>query len=188
MVIVLDTGPLGMVSNPKSSPTNDACQRWLEDQVARGIRVLVPEIADYEVRRELLRAGKTTGIARLDRALALAAIAAVADAVPIIGVLIALLPATLMALTVSLAKAEIVVAAYLIYHQFESHLIGPRVYGQALGLRLSVVVISVLIGVELMGILGAVLALPVAAAIPSVIAYIQEYPERHSTEEAVYLP
>jgi predicted nucleic acid-binding protein len=64
--VFLDTGPLGMVSNPKSSPENDACRKWLDDLVARGIRVFVPEIADYEVRRELLRANKTAGIARLD--------------------------------------------------------------------------------------------------------------------------
>lgn len=64
--VFLDTGPLGTVSNPKSSPEGAACKAWLQRQVARGTRVLVPEIADYEVRRELLRAGKTAGLARLD--------------------------------------------------------------------------------------------------------------------------
>jgi predicted PurR-regulated permease PerM len=121
-------------------------------------------------------------------ALALAALAAIADAIPIIGLLIAILPAALMALTLSTAKAEIVVVTYLIYFQLENHLIAPRIYGKALGLRLSVVVISILVGVELMGLLGAVLALPVAAAIPSLIAYIQEYQERHSTAEPGPLP
>jgi len=66
IAVFLDTGPLGTVSNPKSSPEGDACKAWLEGLVARGTRVLVPEIADYEVRRELLRAGKTAGLARLD--------------------------------------------------------------------------------------------------------------------------
>jgi len=67
MVILLDSGPLGMVSIPKSSLKNDACQQWLEEQVGSGVRVLVPEIADYEVRRELLRANKTSGVERLDQ-------------------------------------------------------------------------------------------------------------------------
>src|SRR2546425_110953 len=67
MVVFLDTGPLGMASNPKSTPKNDACQRWVEDLVKLEVRILIPEIADYEVRRELLRAAKVTGIARLDR-------------------------------------------------------------------------------------------------------------------------
>jgi predicted nucleic acid-binding protein len=38
----------------------------MESLVARGVRILVPEIADYEVRRELLRARKARGIARLN--------------------------------------------------------------------------------------------------------------------------
>ena len=41
--IVLDTGPLGMASNPKSSRENRTCKQWLDDQVRRGARVVVPE-------------------------------------------------------------------------------------------------------------------------------------------------
>ena len=65
-IVVLDTGPLGLVSNPKASPDNDACRQWLDNLVAQGRRVVVPEVVDYEVRRELLRAGKTNGIVRLN--------------------------------------------------------------------------------------------------------------------------
>ena len=66
-IVILDTGPLGLVSNPKATPDNDACRLWLDDLVAQGRRVLVPEIADYEARRELLRANKPNGLLRLDR-------------------------------------------------------------------------------------------------------------------------
>jgi len=69
-VVLLDTGPLGLLTNPNVSPDTDACNRWLEELAARGVRVLVPEIADYELRRELLRAGKTLGIARLEAVIA----------------------------------------------------------------------------------------------------------------------
>lgn len=65
-VVLLDTGPLGLVTNPKRSPQSVACARWLQTLVGRGLRVIVPEIADYEVRRELLRAKKEKGLARLD--------------------------------------------------------------------------------------------------------------------------
>jgi predicted nucleic acid-binding protein len=65
-VIVLDTGPLGLVTNPKRSAASIACTQWLQKRVASGNRVIIPEIADYEVRRELLRANKTKGISRLD--------------------------------------------------------------------------------------------------------------------------
>lgn len=66
LIVVLDTGPLGMASNPNASPETDACQRWLETLLLDGARVCIPEIADYEIRRELLRAGKRKGLARLD--------------------------------------------------------------------------------------------------------------------------
>jgi hypothetical protein len=65
-VILLDSGPLGLVTNPKASPENDACNQWMQARLKAGDSVLVPAIADYEVRRELLRAGKTRGIAKLD--------------------------------------------------------------------------------------------------------------------------
>ena len=65
-MVVLDAGPLSIVTNPKASPENDGCRRWLRALLAGGDRFVVPEIADYEVRRELLRGGKGTGIRRLD--------------------------------------------------------------------------------------------------------------------------
>ena len=66
ITILLDAGPLGMISNPKATDANRECYEWMEALVVSGARVFVPEIADYEVRRELLRAGKTQGLARLD--------------------------------------------------------------------------------------------------------------------------
>lgn len=68
--IVLDAGPLGMVTHRGGVPEVDACKRWLMALAARGIRVAIPEIADYEIRRELLRAGKTRGLQRLDALIA----------------------------------------------------------------------------------------------------------------------
>jgi hypothetical protein len=66
LIVLLDAGPLGMITNPKSSPENEACKNWLANLVARGAEVVIPEIADYEVRRELLRAGKDRGLGRLN--------------------------------------------------------------------------------------------------------------------------
>lgn len=65
-VIVLDTGPLGLVTNPKLSAESVACAQWLQTHITSGNRVIIPEIADYEVRRELLRANKTKGLSRLN--------------------------------------------------------------------------------------------------------------------------
>ncbi len=54
-VTVLDSGPLGLVTHRGGVPEVDTCKQWLSDLTDRGTRVLVPEIADYELRRELLR-------------------------------------------------------------------------------------------------------------------------------------
>jgi predicted nucleic acid-binding protein len=64
--VLLDAGPLGLVTNPRRSPQSTACAAWLQSLITAGVRVLIPEIADYEVRRELLRARKTAGVERLD--------------------------------------------------------------------------------------------------------------------------
>ena len=64
--VLLDAGSLGLVTNPRRSVRSTACAHWLQGLIAAGARVLLPEIADYEVRRELLRANKAKGLARLD--------------------------------------------------------------------------------------------------------------------------
>ncbi|MEG4970805.1 nucleic acid-binding protein [Microcoleus sp. B6-A1] len=66
-VIILDSGPLGMVTNPKASSAEiQECKVWLNSLMRRGEIIILPEIADYEVRRELIPAGKLAGIQRLD--------------------------------------------------------------------------------------------------------------------------
>jgi len=66
VLIVLDSGPLGLISNPSAQgPANEA-QVWARTRLETGDYLFVPEISDYEVRRELLRAGKQAGVARLD--------------------------------------------------------------------------------------------------------------------------
>lgn len=64
--LLLDAGPLGLVTNPNVSPQGLACAHWLQNAVMENVRGIVPEIADYEVRRELLRARKMAGIRILD--------------------------------------------------------------------------------------------------------------------------
>lgn len=75
--VLLDAGPLGLLCAPPNKTNVAACARWLAGLLAAGVRVLVPEISDYEVRRELLRANKPASIARLD------ALAAATEYLPI---------------------------------------------------------------------------------------------------------
>ena len=66
IIVLLDSGPLGMATNPKATPLCRECRLWLDSLEPLGYEVMLPEIADYEVRRELLRAGKAAGIRKLD--------------------------------------------------------------------------------------------------------------------------
>jgi predicted PurR-regulated permease PerM len=115
--------------------------------------------------------------------LALAFLMAVADAVPMVGPLIGTVPAVLLALTRGWPTAVIVLVGYVLYHQVESHVIVPRIYGGTMKLAPSIIVIAILVGATLMGILGALLALPVAAAIPVVLRAVAEWREREAEAE-----
>jgi len=65
-VILLDAGPLGLVTNPGSTQDTLNCQYWLESLLLNGVKVKVPAIADYEVRRSLLLYNKFRGIQSLN--------------------------------------------------------------------------------------------------------------------------
>jgi hypothetical protein len=64
--VVLDAGPLGLLTNPNNSAQPRACRTWLASLRAAGGRVVVLEIADYQVRRELLRIQSYSALANLD--------------------------------------------------------------------------------------------------------------------------
>lgn len=63
---MLDSGPLGLLSNPTARGAARRAHEWARANLERGNVLVIPEIADYEVRRELVRASKTSGLARLD--------------------------------------------------------------------------------------------------------------------------
>jgi len=64
--VLLDAAPLGLLAAPPRKPAARACAVWLAGLMNVGTRIIVPEITDYEVRRELIRAGKTRSVKRLD--------------------------------------------------------------------------------------------------------------------------
>lgn len=65
-MVFLDTGPLGILTNPRRPPETVNALLWALTMVRAGHRFIVLVIADYEVRRELERAAKTVGLAALD--------------------------------------------------------------------------------------------------------------------------
>ena len=64
--VLLDSGPLGLACIRHGSLLPDRCRQWFRGLIVRGVGVVVPEIADYEVRRELTRIGAIASLRRLD--------------------------------------------------------------------------------------------------------------------------
>jgi predicted PurR-regulated permease PerM len=96
-------------------------------------------------------------------ALAFAVLAAFVDIIPLIGATVAVVFPSVAAFQESPTKAIIVLALLLLYQQFEDRFLTPRVYGQTLNLPPLVVLIAVLVGGQLLGIAGVLLAMPAAA-------------------------
>jgi putative heme transporter len=123
-----------------------------------------------------LMAGFTFGvltIAGVPNALALALFAGVADVLPYVGALLACGPAFVAALSKGPTVAVVVLCILAAYQEFESRYIIPRVYGKVLRLSAATVMLSLMVGGKLLGILGALLALPIAAGIRMMIAELR---------------
>jgi predicted PurR-regulated permease PerM len=102
-------------------------------------------------------------ICGVENALALALFGAIADILPYIGIFLPMAMGVLSAVPHGPVITVVVFALMLLYMEFESRVLVPKVYGQALRLPSTVVLFSLLAGGTLMGITGALLALPFAA-------------------------
>jgi predicted PurR-regulated permease PerM len=98
-------------------------------------------------------------------ALPLAIISGLFEVVPIIGPILSAIPGILIALTVSPVLALIVAGLYLIVQQLESHVLVPQVMKRAVGLNPLVVILAIAIGDRLLGVTGALLAVPIAVMV-----------------------
>jgi predicted PurR-regulated permease PerM len=107
-------------------------------------------------------------LAKVPAALLLALIAALFDFVPVIGFIASGIFAVAMALTVSATTALVVGALYGSYHLAENYLISPWAYGDRLKLSNVAVILAFAVGATLAGVIGALIALPVAAAYPAI--------------------
>jgi predicted PurR-regulated permease PerM len=117
-----------------------------------------------------LIAGITSGIvlwiAGVPYALALGLLVALLDLIPLAGATIAAIIVVLVAIASAGTTAAIVVGVFfVVYQQLENHLIQPLVYGRTVQLSPLAVLVSVLIGAQIAGVLGALAAIPVAGTI-----------------------
>ncbi|MBD3916066.1 AI-2E family transporter [Nocardioides hwasunensis] len=100
-----------------------------------------------------------------DYSFALAFIVGLLSLIPILGAIVSGVIMTLLALTVSPTVAVVAAIYYIAYQQLESYLISPRIMKRAVDIPGAITVIAALVGGSLMGIVGALLAVPVAAAL-----------------------
>jgi len=98
--------------------------------------------------------------------------AGLADIIPYFGPLISAVPAVALALTVSPWTALWVVILLIAIQQFEGSVLSPKIVGDRVGLHPLTVIFAVLAGGELMGILGMLMAVPVAATVKVVAAHV----------------
>ena len=109
----------------------------------------------------------------LPSAMLLALIAALTEAIPLIGPLIGAIPAVLVAATVSPQLALLVAAIYVLIQFIEGNVLVPHVMRNTIGISPFLVIVSLLIGGAAGGLVGALLGVPVAAAIVVVLERLQ---------------
>jgi predicted PurR-regulated permease PerM len=121
---------------------------------------------------------------------ALAVVVAVLDLIPLAGAtLAAVIVSAVVFVELGWARGVIVVVFFLVYQQLENHVLQPVIYGRTVQLSPLVVLVSVLIGAELLGILGALAAIPVAGIVQAVGRELIRYRrEQSASGEALSHP
>lgn len=129
---------------------------WLRGQ---GILMLTVGLAD----------GIALYVLGVPYALILAVWGGLTEAIPYIGPWLGLVPAIVIAFTISPLTALFVLIAFVLIQQLESQFLVPKIMGKAVGLSPVIIIIAILIGAKLAGILGVVIAVPAAGAVSVII-------------------
>jgi predicted PurR-regulated permease PerM len=120
-------------------------------------------------------------------AVALGLLVAILDLIPLAGATLAAIIVTLVGLSHSLTAAIVLAIFFVVYQQVENHLLQPLVYGRTVKLSPLAVLISVLIGAEVAGVLGALAAIPVAGTFQILLVDWQRERQRRA-RSAVLAP
>ncbi len=98
--------------------------------------------------------------------------AGILELLPIIGPIISAVPAVLLAATAGLEPVIAALVLYTLVQQLENNLLVPKIQGDAVELHPAAVMFSIIVGGSLAGLLGAILALPIAAAFRDIVRYL----------------
>jgi predicted PurR-regulated permease PerM len=144
---------------PRVEQTLAECERVIFAYVAGNVMTSICATAVVGISMALLG---------VPAALLLAVLAGVCDFIPVIGFIASSVPAILLGLTVSSKTAVIVALIFVAYHTAENYVIGPWAYGDRLKLSNVAVVVAFVVGAEIAGVIGALIALPIAAVYPAI--------------------
>jgi predicted PurR-regulated permease PerM len=106
----------------------------------------------------------------------LALIAGLGEMIPVVGPILSAIPAVGVALTVSPATALFVGIFFLVQQQIENHVLVPKIMERQVGVGAGIVIIALLVGGSLLGIVGAILAVPTAAILQVVFQELMPEP------------
>ena len=95
----------------------------------------------------------------------LALIAGIGEMIPVVGPILSAIPALIVALTVRPTLALFVLVFFILQQQFENHVLVPKIMSRQVGISAVIIIVSLLIGGSLLGIVGAILAVPTAAVL-----------------------
>lgn len=122
----------------------------------------------------------------IPHALVLALLAAVFEIIPVFGPIISSVPAILIAFAdKGIGTGLLLVGLYIIIYQFESQLFYPLVVKKVVGVSPIVVILALVIGAKLYGVLGAIIAVPLSAALMEYIHDIEKHKKAEVAERAV---
>ncbi|MDX6703430.1 MAG: hypothetical protein QOF26_3656 [Baekduia sp.] len=158
-------GPTWMARIYSLAPESDR-PRW--EEVGRRIAATVSGYVTGNLLISLIAGGASALVlfaCGVPFALALGLLVAILDLIPLAGATLAGIVIVTVALLTSTTAGIVVGVFFVVYQQVENHLLQPLVYGRTVELSPLAVLISVLIGAEVAGVLGALAAIPVAGAI-----------------------
>jgi predicted PurR-regulated permease PerM len=102
----------------------------------------------------------------------LALLSAIGEMIPIVGPILSAIPAIAVASTLGVKKVIAVIIFFLVQQQLENHILVPKIMSRQVGLSPATVIVSLLIGGALLGVVGALLAVPTAAILQVIAAEI----------------
>lgn len=111
-------------------------------------------------------------ILKIPYAISLAMVVAVFGLIPLIGATLGAIVVVVVGLTQSTTAAIIIFIYYVLYQQFENYVIAPRVMRRAVNVPAVVTIVAALLGASLLGLLGGLIAIPLAAAVLLIIQQV----------------